>query len=53
MKGRKAVRVDVSKGKSITEVMTVRKQAGKKGTTTKSDRGKSQRPGRCKTEELL
>ena len=32
---KKEVRVDVSKGKSITGMMTGRKQAGKKGTTEK------------------
>ena len=35
MKGRKEVRVDVSKGKSITGMMTGRKEAGKTGTTEK------------------
>ncbi|KAK2182369.1 hypothetical protein NP493_355g00000 [Ridgeia piscesae] len=35
MKGRKEVRIDVSKGKSITRMMTGRKEAGKKGTTEK------------------
>ena len=35
MKGRKEVRVDASKGKSIIGMMTGRKEAGKKGTTEK------------------
>ena len=35
MKGRKEVRVDVSKGKSITGMMTGRKEAGVNGTTEK------------------
>ena len=35
MKGRKEVRVDVSKGKSITGMMTGREESGKKGTTEK------------------
>ena len=41
MKGRKQVRVDVSKRKSITGMMTGRKEVGKKGTTEKAARGKS------------
>ena len=53
MKGRKEVRVDVTKLKSITRIMTGRKEAGKKGTTEKNGRGKSRQPRRCKTEELL
>ena len=36
MKGRKEVRVNASKGKSITGMMTGRKEAGKKGTTEKA-----------------
>ena len=36
MKGRKEVRVDVLKGKSITGMLTGRKEAGKKGTTEKA-----------------
>ena len=36
MKGRKEVRVDVTKRKSITRMMTGRKEAGKKGTTEKA-----------------
>ena len=44
------MRVDVSKGMSITGMVTGRKEAGKTGTTEKAE---SQRPGRCKTEELL
>jgi len=35
MKGRKEVRVYVSKGKSITGMMTGRKEAGQKVTTEK------------------
>ena len=35
MKGRKHVRVDVSKGKSIIGMMTGKKEARKKGTTEK------------------
>ncbi|KAK2182459.1 hypothetical protein NP493_353g05000 [Ridgeia piscesae] len=49
--GRKEVRVDVTKWKSRT--MTGRKEAGKKGTTERAAGGKSQQPGRCKTEELF
>ena len=52
MKGRKEVRVDVTKWKSITRMMTGRKEGGKKGTTEKAA-GESQQPGRCKREELL
>ena len=36
MNGRKEVRVNVPKGKSITGMMTGRKEAGKKGTTEKA-----------------
>ena len=53
MKGRKELRVDVTKRKSITRKMSGAKEAGKKGTTEKAAGGKSQQPGRCKTEELL
>ena len=51
MKGRKEVTVDVNK--LIKRMMTGRKEARKKGTTEKNGTGKSQQPGRCKTEELL
>ena len=50
--GRKEVRVDVTKRKSIKGMTTGRKEAGKKGTTEKAA-GKGQRPGRCKAETLL
>ena len=40
MKGRKEVKVDVSKGKSITRMVTGRNDAGKKGTTAKAAGGK-------------
>ena len=40
MKARKEVTVEVSKGKSITGMMTGRKQARKKGTTEKAAGGK-------------
>ena len=33
MKGRKEVKIDMSKGKSMTGMMTGRKEAGKQGTT--------------------
>ena len=46
MKGRKDVRVDVPKGKSITGMVTGRTEAGKK---EQPRMWKSQRPGRCKT----
>ena len=36
MKGRKELRVDVTKRKSITKKMSGRKEAGKKGTTEKA-----------------
>ena len=36
VKGRQKVRVDVSKRKSITGMMTGRKESGKKGTTEKA-----------------
>ncbi|KAK2159796.1 hypothetical protein NP493_1690g00016 [Ridgeia piscesae] len=49
---RKEVRGDVTKRKSITRTMT-----GRKGQEIKEQQrkrqGKSQQPGRCKTEELL
>ena len=51
MKGRKEVRVDVSKGKS--GMMTGRKEAGKKRNNKEGNREKGQRPGRCITQELL
>ena len=41
IKGRNEVRVYVSKGKSITGMVTGRKEAGKKGTTEKAVGGKS------------
>ena len=41
MKGRKEVRVDVTKRKSITRMMTGRKEAGNKGTTEKAAGEKS------------
>ena len=53
MKGRKDVRVDATKGNSITGMMTGRKEAGKKGTTEKAAGRESQRPGRGKRKELL
>ena len=40
MKGRKEVRLDVPKGKSITGMTTGRKEAGGKGTTEKGAGGK-------------
>ena len=52
MKGRNEERVDVSKGKSITGLVTGRKEEG--GTNNREGgRTESQRPGRCYTEELL
>ena len=45
MKGRKEVRVDVSKVKSITGTMTGRKETGKKGTTEKAAGGKVSKHG--------
>ena len=52
--GRKEVRGDVTKRKSITRTMTGRKETGKKERNNReSGRGKSQQPGTCKTEELL
>ncbi len=50
MKGTKEVRVDV---KSITGMMTGRKEVGKKGTTEKAAAGKVSNQGDAKTEELL
>ena len=41
MKGRKEVRVDMTKGNSITGMMTGRKMAEKKGTTEKGQGEKS------------
>ena len=52
MKGRKEVRVDVSKGKSITGMMTGRTRHGT-GNNREGGREKGQQPGRCNTEELL
>ncbi|KAK2174872.1 hypothetical protein NP493_770g02042 [Ridgeia piscesae] len=48
MKGRKEVRVDVTKRKSITRMMTGRKEAGKKGTTEKAAEGKVSNQGDAK-----
>ena len=39
MKGKKEVRVDVTKRKSITRMMAGRKEAGKKGTTEIAEEG--------------
>ena len=41
LKGRKEVRADVTKRKSITRMLTGRIEAGKKGTTQKAAGGKS------------
>ena len=43
--GRKEVRVDVTKRKSITRTMTGRKETGKKGTTEKAAGGKVSNQG--------
>ena len=51
-KGRKELRVDVTKRKSITRMVSGRKR-GRKERNRESGRGKSQQPERCKTEELL
>ena len=48
MKGRKEVRVDVTKRKSITRMMTGRKEARKKGTTEKAKGGKVSNQGDAK-----
>ncbi len=48
MKGRKEVRVDVTKRKSITRMMTGRKEAGKRGTTEKAAGGKVSNQGGAK-----
>ena len=48
MKGRKEVRVDVTKRKSITGMMRGRKEAGKKGTTEKGAGGKDSNRGDAK-----
>ena len=48
MKGRKEVRVDVTKLKSITRIMTGIREAGKKGTTEKNSRGKVSNQGDAK-----
>ena len=53
MKGRKEVTVDMSKGKSITGIMTRRKEAEKKGITEKAAGGKVTHQVDAKTEELL
>ena len=42
------MRVDVSKGKSITGMVTGRKEAGGERNNGEGGRGNSQRPGRCK-----
>ena len=52
MKRRKEVKVVVMNGKSVTEMMTGRKEAEKKEQQRKRQ-GESQRPDRCKTEELF
>ncbi|KAK2190882.1 hypothetical protein NP493_65g01023 [Ridgeia piscesae] len=46
--GRKEVRVDVTKRKSITRTMTGRKETGKKGTTEKAAGGKVSNQGDAK-----
>ncbi|KAK2190787.1 hypothetical protein NP493_68g01014 [Ridgeia piscesae] len=46
--GRKEVRVDVTKRKSITRTMTGRKDTGKKGTTEKAAGGKVSNQGDAK-----
>ncbi|KAK2165730.1 hypothetical protein NP493_1353g00005 [Ridgeia piscesae] len=46
--GRKEVRVDVTKRKSITRTMTGRKETGKKGTTEKAAGGKVNNQGDAK-----
>ena len=48
MNGRKEVRVDVTKRKSITRTMTGRKETGKKGTTEKAAGGKVNNQGDAK-----
>ena len=48
----KEVRVEVTKGKSITGMMRGKKRQERKEQQRKRQR-KSPRPGRCKTEELL
>ncbi|KAK2173008.1 hypothetical protein NP493_911g00013 [Ridgeia piscesae] len=48
MKGRKEVRVDVTKRKSITRMMAGRKEAGKKGTTEIAAGGKVSNQGDAK-----
>ena len=47
-KGRKELRVDVTKRKSITKKMTGRKEAGKKGKTEKAAGGKVSNQGDAK-----
>ena len=46
--GRKEVRGDVTKRKSITKTMTGRKETGKKGTTEKAAGGKVSNQGNAK-----
>ena len=48
MKGRKEVRVDVTKRKSITRTMTGKKEAGKKQTTEKAAGGEVSNQGDAK-----
>ena len=48
MKGRKEVRVYVTKRKTITGMVIGRKEAGKKGTTEKAARGKVSKQGDAK-----
>ena len=45
MKGRKEVKVDMIRRKSITRMMTGRKETGKKGTTEKVAGGKVNKHG--------
>ncbi|KAK2165351.1 hypothetical protein NP493_1370g01007 [Ridgeia piscesae] len=47
--GRKEVRVDVTKRKSITRTMIEKERKEQQ----RKRKGKIQQPGRCKTEELL
>ena len=51
--GRKEVRVDVTKRKSITRTMTGRKKRQEGKEQQRKRQGESRQPGRCKTEELL
>ena len=48
MKGRKEMRVDVTKRKSITRMISGKKEAGKKGTTEKAAGGKVSNQGDAK-----